>query len=54
MESPLSYFSTLTDSRVARTREHKLEDILFRAIASVICGAESWNDMETFDKVKAE
>jgi hypothetical protein len=44
MESPLHYFSGLTDSRVERTREHRLDDILFIAIASVICGAESWND----------
>jgi hypothetical protein len=28
MESPLSYFSNLKDSRVERTREHDLEDIL--------------------------
>jgi predicted transposase YbfD/YdcC len=42
----------LRDPRVARTREHKLEDILFIAIASVICGAESWNDMEEFGIAK--
>jgi hypothetical protein len=45
MESPLHYFSCLTDPRVARTREHSLEDILFIAIASIICGAESGYDM---------
>ena len=54
MESPLSYFSGLTDPRVERTREHNLEDILFIAIASIICGAESWNDMETFGKAKRD
>jgi predicted transposase YbfD/YdcC len=54
MESPLVYFSSLTDPRVERTREHRLEDILFIAIASVICGAESWNDMEEFGKAKEE
>ncbi|MDR2138995.1 MAG: ISAs1 family transposase, partial [Tannerella sp.] len=54
MESPLSYFSTLRDPRVERTLEHNLEDILFIAIASVICGAESWNDMEEFGKSKEE
>jgi predicted transposase YbfD/YdcC len=54
MESPLSYFSGLTDPRVERTREHRLDDILFIAIASVICGAESWNDMEEFGKSKEE
>jgi predicted transposase YbfD/YdcC len=54
MESPLSYFSGLTDPRVERTREHNLEDILFIAIASIICGAESWNDMETFGHAKRD
>lgn len=53
-ESPLTYFSSLTDPRVDRRREHNLEDILFIAIASVICGAESWNDMEEFGKSKEE
>jgi hypothetical protein len=45
MENPVSYFSSLTDPRVERTREHSLEDILFIAIASIICGAEGWNEM---------
>jgi hypothetical protein len=54
MESPLVYFSSLTDPRVERTREHRLEDIVLIAIASVICGAESWNDMEEFGKAKEE
>ncbi|GAB6010314.1 ISAs1 family transposase [Dysgonomonas reticulitermitis] len=52
MESPLRYFSTLTDPRVERTREHDLEDILFIAIASIICGAEGWNEIEEFGKSK--
>lgn len=54
MESPLDYFSSLTDPRVERTREHRLEDILFIAIASVICSAESRNDMEEFGKARED
>lgn len=54
MESPLTYFSSLTDPRVERTREHSLEDILFIAIASIICGAEGWNEMEEFGKCKED
>lgn len=54
MTSPLAFFSGLTDPRVNRTKAHMLEDILFIAIASVICGAESWNDMENFGKAKEE
>jgi hypothetical protein len=44
----------MTDPRVERTREHSLEDILFIAIASVLCGAEGWNEMEEFGKAKED
>ena len=54
MNSPFPFFSELTDPRVERTKAHMLEDILFIAIASVICGAGSWNDMENFGKAKQE
>lgn len=54
MESLLDSFSSLTDPCVDWTREHRLEDILFIAIASIICGAESWNDMEEFGKAKED
>lgn len=54
MTSPIPFFSGLTDPRMERTRAHRLEDILFIAIASVICGAESWNDMEDFGRSKEE
>jgi len=52
MESPIKYFAELTDPRVERTREHLLQDIVFIAIAAVLCGAESWNDMEAYGKAK--
>ena len=54
MESPINYFSDLTDPRVERTKDHQLEDIIFIAIASVICGAETWNDMENYGQSKEE
>ena len=52
MESPISYFSGLRDPRKDRTKAHLLYDIIFIAIASVLCGAETWNDMEEFGKAK--
>jgi len=52
MESPISYFSALHDPRIDRTKAHLLEDIIFIAIASVLCGAETWNEMEDFGKSK--
>jgi len=52
MESPVSYFSDLHDPRIDRTKAHLLEDIIFIAISSVLCGAETWNNMEDFGKSK--
>jgi predicted transposase YbfD/YdcC len=52
MKSPIEYFSAITDPRMDRTREHSLSDIIFISIAAVICGAETWNDIEAFGKAK--
>ena len=52
MESPISYFSGLADPRIDRTKAHLLDDIIFIAIASVLCGADTWDDMEDFGKAK--
>jgi len=48
----LSYFSKMKDPRVERTRLHKLEDIIFIAIASVLSGVQSWNEMEMYGNTK--
>ena len=53
MKSPLSYFSELRDPRVERTREHLLEEILLMALAAVLCGAGSWNEIEGYCKAKS-
>jgi predicted transposase YbfD/YdcC len=54
MNNPLKYFSELRDPRVERNREHLLEEILLIAIAAVLSGAESWNDMADYGKAKQE
>ena len=46
-------FSRLTDRRLKRNREHLLADILLIAIAPVLSGAESWNDIEEYGGIKA-
>ena len=46
MQTPSGYFTALTDPRVDRTKEHLMEDIIFLTVAAVICGAETWNDIE--------
>ena len=52
MNNPLKYFSELRDPRVERTREHVLEEILLTAIAAVLSGASSWNEIEGYGKSK--
>jgi predicted transposase YbfD/YdcC len=54
MDNPLKYFSELTDPRVERNREHLLEEILLIAIAAVLSGAESWNDISDYGEDKQE
>lgn len=44
----LSILRDLPDPRVERTRMHKLEDILCLAICAILCGVESFEDMEVF------
>ena len=47
-----AYFGDLTDPRVERTKRHALLDIVTLALCGVICGAESWVEIEEFGKVK--
>jgi predicted transposase YbfD/YdcC len=54
MDNPLKYFSELRDPRVERNRDHLLEEILLIAIAAVLSGAESWNDIADYGKAKQE
>ena len=54
MGNPLKYFSELRDPRVVRTREHLLEEILLIAIAAVLSGANSWNEIEHYGKTKRD
>ena len=46
------HFSSLDDPRVDRTKAHLLIDIVVIAICAVICGAETWVDVENFGKAK--
>ncbi len=47
-----SYLGGLEDPRTDHTRRHKLIDIITIAICGVICGADSWVDLEIFGKSK--
>lgn len=46
------YFATLQDPRIDRAKRHKLLDIVTIAICGVICGADTWVDLEDFGKSK--
>ena len=49
-----AYFAEISDPRVERTRLHELVDILVIAICAVICGADSWVEMETYGRAKEQ
>ena len=46
------HFSDIEDSRVDRTKQHLLLDIIVIAICAVICGADGWVAVEEFGKAK--
>jgi predicted transposase YbfD/YdcC len=46
------YFADLPDPRVDRTKWHRLEDILVIALCAVICGADSFDEIERFGKAR--
>jgi len=50
-----SHFDTLEDPRLNNhNKRHELKDILVLTILAVICGAESWVDIEAFGHAKAD
>ena len=52
MDSLLKYFAELRDSRVERTREHRLEEILVMTLAAVWSRAGGWNEIEDYGHAK--
>ena len=46
------HFSALEDSRVDRAKLHKLLDIVVIAVCAIICGADTWVDVESFGNAK--
>lgn len=45
-------FATLPDPRVERAKRHDLLDILTIALCAVLCGADTWVDVEAFGTAK--
>ena len=48
----LRLWEEVEDPRVERTKLHRLSDILVIALCAVICGADSWTEVELFGKAK--
>lgn len=48
------HFSCVKDPRMERTKEHPLVNIIVIAICAVICGADTWVDIENFGKAKRD
>lgn len=42
----------IEDPRMNRKKVHKMETIIYVSIAAVICGAQSWNEIEEFGHAK--
>ena len=49
-----AHFGKLRDPRIGNAKRHKFVDIITIAICAVICGADSWSDIELFGKHKLE
>ncbi len=52
--SLLAYFGDLPDPRIERCKHHQLLDIIAIGICAVICGADSYVEMEEFGRAKRE
>ena len=52
--STIDFFASVTDPRVERTQKHSFDSILFISLCAVICGAESWNEIEDYGNAKID
>lgn len=50
----LKHFATVEDLRIERTKEHLLINIIAITICAVICGADSWVEVENYGNAKLE
>ena len=50
----ISTFNTLSDPRTGRNKQHYFGEILFIALASIICQCEGFEDMERFAQEREE
>lgn len=53
-EGFLDYFNKLEDPRSTRNRFYSMSEIVLVTLCASICGAEGWQDVEDFGKIKIE
>jgi predicted transposase YbfD/YdcC len=53
-KSLLDHFEHLPDPRISRTRDHDLVDVMVIAVCTLLCGGETFNDMEDFGHAKLD
>lgn len=49
-----NHFSALEDPRISLKTSHKLINIIVIAICGVICGADTWTQIEEFGKARLQ
>ncbi len=47
-QSLVKHFADIKDTTVARTKKHRLTDILVIAILAIIAGEQGWEDIENY------
>jgi predicted transposase YbfD/YdcC len=52
--SILAHFQALEDPRISPATRHKLLDVVAIALCAVICGADTWVEVEAFGRAKQE
>jgi DDE_Tnp_1-associated len=50
----LNHFASVEDPRLERTKEHLLINLIAITICAVICGADSWVEIENYGNAKLE
>ncbi len=50
--SLVEHFGEVTDPRLERQKLHQLLDLIVIAICAVLCGADTWVDIELFGRSK--
>jgi predicted transposase YbfD/YdcC len=54
LRSLMAHFEAVDDPRVERSRKHNLLDIIAVALCAVICGADSWVEVEDYGNTKVD